>query len=119
MSRMKSWGQVLLITLGALVALQGLQFAVQGGDYWLYRTFAPRREAVRREVFEQTRSFNEGMAQELWDMEVQYNRADAIGKASLRSIILHRVAGYDIERLNPELRGFILGLRAEELGGSK
>lgn len=119
MSGMRVFGGVLLALLAVTALAAGVGFATEGTDFWLYKTFAPRREAVRREVFEQTRSFNEGMAQELWDMQVQYGRADAAGKAGLRSIILHRVAGYDIERLDPGLRGFILGLRAEELGGSK
>lgn len=118
MNGLKVFARVVLV-VGVVIAAGAVAFLAEGSDFWLYRTFAPRREAVRRQVFEQTKSYNEGMAQELWDMEVQYDRADATGKAALRSIILHRVAGYDIEQLNPELRGFILGMRAEELGGSK
>lgn len=122
MNRMNQRGgiaAVLLMTLGIVVLVEGVQFLAQGSDYFLYRLFAPRQEAVRREVFEQSRAFNEGMAQELWDMQVQYNRAEPNGRAALRSIILHRVAGYDMTRLDPGLLGFVLGLRAEETGGIK
>jgi hypothetical protein len=113
---MKVFGRVLLVALGTVVLVSGIQFAAEGSDYWLYRTFAPRREAVRREVFEQTKSYNEGMAQQLWDAQVEYAHADANGKAAIRSAVLHQVAGYDTERLPAELRVFVLELKADQLG---
>ncbi len=114
MSKAKIVGRVLLVILGVVVLVEGATFLKQGTDYWLYRTFASRQEAARREVFKESQAYNDGMAQELWSLEEQYNRADATGKASLRSIILRKVAAYDTERLNPELRGFIMQLRREQ-----
>lgn len=121
MSGMKIFGGVLLALLVGAVLTAGIGFAAEGTDFWLYRTFAPRREAVRREVFEQTKSYNEGMAQQLWNAQVEYAHADASGKAVIRAAVLHQVAGYDTERLPAELRVFVLELKADQLstGGTK
>lgn len=108
--------RVLLLTLGLVVLAEGVQFAVQGSDYFLYRVFAPRREAARREVFEQSKSYNDGMAQEIWAMKVQYQRADATGKASLASTIAQRTAAYDTSLLPLDLQRFVDEIRAQQLG---
>jgi len=107
--------KTLFLALGLVVLVEGVQFAVQGSDYFLYRVFAPRQEAVRRQTFEQSKSYNDGMAQELWDMERDYARADVAGKASIASIVTHRVAGYDVERLPTGLRRFVSQMHSEEI----
>jgi hypothetical protein len=50
------------------VAVLAIAFAVRGTDFFLYKLFAPREEAARRETFEQSKSYRDGLAQELWDM---------------------------------------------------
>lgn len=95
----------------ALVVMAGAGFAIQGSDFVLYRYFAPRQEAVRREVFEQSKAYNQGAIQELQNMEFEYQRADAEHRGALASIILHRAADYDQDRLPPDLRRFISQLR--------
>ena len=106
----------LLLAVAIVVVVEGVQFAVEGSDYFLYRFFAPRQEAVRRQVFEESKSYNDGVAQDLWGMKLQYERADVSGKASLRSLILHRTAAYDSSRLPPDLQDFVTRLHREELG---
>ena len=103
--------------IGVLVAMAVVAFAVGGTDFFLYKVFAPRQEAVRREVFEQSKAYNEGMQQELQSMAFQYEQTDASHRAALASLILHRVADYDIGKLNPNMRRFIESLRAERMGG--
>lgn len=99
----------------AIALLVGLDF---GGEYLgLVKTgfFAPQYEAVRRNTFEQSRAFNEGMAQELQGMWRDYIHASSQSeKDSIRSMIQHRVAGYDIDKIeNPELRSFIYSMAQE------
>lgn len=103
-------------TAGALVLVFGLSWAIEGNDFFLYRYFAPKQEAVRRQVFENTRSFNQGMIQELENMQFEYEREkDPDAKAALRAIILHRASGYNLNDpdVPQSLRAFINQLKGE------
>lgn len=102
-----------IVVLGVTLFI-GLPWLVMGNDFFLYQYFAPRKEAVRRQVFEQTKSYTEGMNQELSNMQFQYEQAVPEHRAALRSIILRRVADFDIEQLSPYLRAFIERLRREQ-----
>ena len=105
--------------IGALVGLGLLALAVQGEDFFLYQVFAPRREAVRRQTFEQSRAYREGMQQELQSMAFQYAQAAPEHRAALASVILHRVADYDVSLLDPQLQRFVSDLRSDRLGGGR
>ena len=104
---------VLLVFFAALAAagILGLTWVFQGNDFFLYRAFAPKYEAVRRQTFEQSKAYNQGVQQELQNMEFEYVQADPAHKAALASIILHRAADYDESKLSPDLATFIDGLR--------
>lgn len=111
---MSMWKQIGLWVLGffgVLIILIVGGFLVQGSDFIGYRFFAPRREAVRRQVFEESKAYNQGMIQELQDMHFQYVQATPDQQLALRSIILHRVVDYPDDRLPPDLRSFIAQLR--------
>lgn len=105
------------IGIGGLVAVVvvalGLAWVVQGSDFFLYRHFAPKYEQVRRDTFEQSKAYRQGMAQELENMRFEYVKATPSQKDALRSIILHRAADVDESALNSDLRGFIRDLREE------
>ena len=47
----------------------------------------PKEEQVRREVFEQTKSYKQGMIQDLRNMQFEYVQAKPEHKSALRSII--------------------------------
>ena len=100
----------------ALAVLFGIGWAVQGNDFLLYKAFAPKYEAVRRETFEQTKSYRQGMVQELQNMQFQYVQADDAHKEALADLILHRAADVDSETLPPALRAFISDIRNQRLG---
>jgi len=97
--------------VGGLIAVIGLTWIIQGNDFLLYKLWAPKQEAVRREVFEQTKSYNQGMIQELQNMQFEYVKADKNQQAALRSIILHRAADFPEDKMPPDLRSFIFNLR--------
>lgn len=100
-----------------LLALLGITWLVQGNDFFLYRTFAPKYEAVRRQTFEQSKAYNQGMAEELQNMQFQYMQANKEQKDALASIILHRAADYDLDKLPPDTAAFVAKLRRDrELG---
>ena len=94
----------------ALVGLFAFTWLVMGNDFFLYKFFAPRQEAVRRQVFEQSKAYNQGMVQELQNMQFEYIKAEPAHKAALASIILHRAADYDVNQMPADLRAFIQDL---------
>ena len=102
-----------LMMVGVLVVLLGLTWIFQGNDFFLYKVFAPQYEKVRRETFEQSKAYNQGMIQELQNMQFEYIKADQEHKKALASIILHRAADYDENKLPPDLRDFIQQLKRE------
>jgi hypothetical protein len=113
MSVAKAVGVVLLV----LVVACGLGWLAQGNQFFMYKFFAPREEQVRRETFENTRSFNEGMAQELQQIHMDYAKAkakkDQAGMDLLAETALQRTAGYEISRLPSSTQQFINDLRTQ------
>ena len=100
----------------ALVGFLALGWIFMGNSFFLYKFFAPKQAAVQREVFENTRSFTQGMIQELENMQFEYEKAtDTKVRASLRSIILHRVSGFNLndQAVSVELKAFISQLKSE------
>jgi hypothetical protein len=90
---------IITLVVGGIIGAAFLSF-------WLYSVFAPKYEAVRRETFEQSRAFNEGMVRDLQNLRLQYLQATPEGKAALRATIIHRFSVYDKEALPLELRSF-------------
>ena len=107
-------GRTIPVILLFLVLSYGLGFLATGGDLAIYRFWAPKQEAARREVFEQTKAYRQGMVQELQNMQFQYVQADPAGKAALASIILHRAADFPEDAMTPDLRSFIDELKREQ-----
>jgi hypothetical protein len=100
-----------------LVVVSGVAWIVQGNDFFMYKYFAPKYEDARRQVFEGSKAYKEGMNQELQNMMFEYVRAGTEHKAALRTIILHRAADFDVSKMSSDLRGFIEKLRNENIGG--
>jgi hypothetical protein len=103
------WGFV------GVVVLLALTWAFQGNDFFLYKTFAPKYEQVRRDTFEQSKAYNQGMIQELQNMQFEYVKATPEQKQTLASVILHRAADYNMDdpRVPVDLRQFVQDLRRE------
>ncbi len=99
----------------ASAMILGLAWVGQGSDFFLYKVFAPKYEAVRRDTFEQSKAYNQGMIQELQNMQFEHAKAHPGQKDALASIILHRAADYDLNdpRVPAELRQFVQSLRQE------
>lgn len=72
-----------------------------------------KRAEIHRDVFEETRSFNEGMAQELARYKYQYNTASSeTERTAIASIIRHRFAEYDATEMRDSgLRQFMIEIR--------
>lgn len=113
---MKDFTKRVSIFFGVFIVILGLSWILTGNDFFLYKYFAPRQEQVRREVFEQSKAYNQGMVQELQNMQFQYVKADSAHQEALADIILHRVADFDENKLPPDLKEFIQKLKHERTG---
>jgi hypothetical protein len=108
-----------LRSIGALIMLALVAFMIQGTDFFLYKTFAPRQEAARREVFEQSKAYRDGLMQELRAAQIDYAKASSPQqKLAIGSLVLHDAAGFKDE-LPPDLDAFVRTVRAEQIGGAQ
>jgi len=102
--------------VGIIVAILVLMWIIQGNDFFLYKTFAPKYEQVRRQTFEQTKSYKQGMIQDLQSMQFEIAKtADSAGKNAMAAIMLHRVADFPLDSLPADLHLFIDSLKAARL----
>jgi len=102
-----------LVVILCIVLILSLVWAFTGNEFFLYKVFAPKTEQVRRETFEQSKAYNQGMIQELQNMQFEYIKADESHQQALASIILHRAADFDESKLPYDLKQFIQKLRSE------
>lgn len=102
---------VAYVALGivSIVLLLSAAFGLEWAGLKWQGFFGPKWGAVRREVFKQTRSYNEGKEQELIKLRLEYLRAESKEeKKVLASTIRHLFADYDESLLDSgELRAFL------------
>lgn len=104
---MKRYFGLGILSLVGLTLVIALAFALELGGLQWKSFFGPRYEAVRREVFKQTRSYNEGKEQELLKYRLEYMRAEGSDRDAIASTIRLAFADYDETLLTGELRNFL------------
>ena len=93
------------IFVGAVVGLSALSLGI-------YSVTKPASIAIDNRAFHESQAYNDGMAKDLGNFQMEYTRTDDAGKrAALRAVILDRFAGYDETRLSPNLRNFLETLK--------
>lgn len=95
------------LSILALVALIALIWLFAGNGLAMMKVFAPATEQVRRETFENSKAYRDGMVQELRAMQFEYMKADDAHKAGMANVIRHRVAGFPEDALPYDLKTFI------------
>lgn len=83
----------LALWLAALAAFIGLIWILAFNNLAMFKVFKPASEAVRRETFEETKSYQDGKAQELLAMQMEYIQASPAHKAALATVIKQRAVG--------------------------
>lgn len=92
----------------------GLGWAFTGNDFFLYKYFAPKQEAVRREVFKQSQAYNDGMVNDLQSLRLSYvSTSDPAAKEAIASVVLQRSGSFNGD-MPPDLRDFIDKLKADK-----
>jgi hypothetical protein len=107
---MKTFGLIVAGILGFITIMVILGALGLGGRWVNMKVeawFAPREAEIQRNVFEETKSFNEGKEQELVKYRLEYMRGDDVDKQAIAAAVRHAFADYDDSRLSPELRNFV------------
>jgi hypothetical protein len=101
------------IGIGVLVGFLALQFVL--GLYGLawFKFFEPKRENIRREIFENTQSYVHGKIQDLAKYKDEYDSlTDPGDQEALRQIIILRFAEFDESKIRAaNLRNFLVRMR--------
>jgi hypothetical protein len=105
--------KVTLSIIGFFLALIALGWVLMANNLAMTSVFAPAQEQVRRNTFEQSKAYNDGMIKELEAMQFEYIQAEPEHQAALRSLILSRAAGFPNDNLPPDLKNFLNELKAQ------
>ncbi len=95
------------LSMAALLALLALGWLFAGNNLAMMKVFAPATEQVRRETFENSKAYRDGMVQELRSMQFEYMRADDAHKAGMANVIRHKIAGFPEDAIPSDLQQFI------------
>jgi hypothetical protein len=108
---MKNIFLLILCFVGFLLLIAGLDYS---GLMW-QSFIGPKRQNIRRQIFEQTKSYNEGKTQDLIRYRMEYLQAKTSEeKEVIASTIRHMLADYDEYKLPVELRQFLTKIKYGE-----
>lgn len=97
----------------ALICVIGaLGFVATSIDFASLKFWGVKYENARREIFEETKSYNEGKAQDLAKYYLEYTQGDQDTKAALSAVIQSQYADYDAKKIKSDhLYNFLLQVR--------
>ena len=101
----------------SIIALVGIAILTVGLSFigvLNFKIFGTAYENTRREVFKESQAYNEGMAQDISNIQQQYLTATPSQKDALAALILQRTSGYEINNLPSSQKAFIEKLRRGE-----
>jgi len=99
------------LLLGTALLVGGV-VVISAVSLGIYAVTKPASIAIDTAAFHNSQAFNDGMAKDLGNFQMEYVRTDdMVRRAVLRAVILDRFAGYDDARLPPHLRNFLNHLK--------
>lgn len=113
---MKEWQIWTLGIIGAIIAVILAGFVFGWLDVALLETFGLKKANIKREIFEESKSYVHGKIQDLSDYKRQYDKAmneDKPDEAeAIAMLIRSQMADLDAPNIkNNELRGFLVRIR--------
>ena len=100
------------LSIGGLAAFFAIIFIFGLAGLGYYKFFEPKKENIRREVFEQTQSYVHGKIQDLAKYYEEYNKAKPNDKEAIRQLIIMRFAEFDESKIRSlKLRSFLVSMR--------
>ena len=104
--------KVTISVVGVIIILLAIGILSTECNLAFYKRYAPKFQNVEREVFEQTKSYNEAKVQDLAKYKLEYEmNNDPNAKQALKMVIIQRFADYQSERLPGELGSFLTRMR--------
>ena len=100
---MKIAARITIAVLGFLAIAFILQYLLLGN----YAFFGPKKENIRRKVFEETQSYVEGKRQDAIRYYKEYMKADESEQATILELVSMSFANFDETKLNPKLKAFV------------
>lgn len=109
--------KVILICLLIVVIIVGLMFGTGVLDLKFFGWYAPQKANIQREVFKNTKSYNEGMARDLAKIKAELQKEKGAEGLSARKALVEQVvedyANFDATRLEvASLRLFLENIQA-------
>jgi len=109
---MKSKFKILGLSMGGVTILLAVIFIFGLFGLGYYKFFAPKYMDVERTVFENTKSYVQGIQQDLGKYYFEYQSGTEDDKAAIRATIQMRFAEVDSSKLqSPQLRAFLTKTR--------
>lgn len=85
------------------------------GFFQIRKRLLPAEEALRRDTYEESKSYLDGTVRDIENIRLQWLTAtDSVAKAALAATALHRSADFPEERMPETLRRWVQGLRPPE-----
>jgi hypothetical protein len=77
--------------------------------YRLDQHYAPREEQVRHDTFEQSQTYNEGVARDIANLRMEYQNPSTTQaqKDNIRDTVRERYGAYDPSKLSPANAAFL------------
>ena len=94
--------------LAAIALVVGFVIAMQLASLENYKFFGPKFEDARRNVFEETKSYQDGLRRDFDNLYLQYEEAkDPDEKSAILSVIRHRAEGVNPDFLPTSIRNLL------------
>lgn len=102
-----------LIGIASLIGLMVLIFVLELFGLGMFKFFEPKRENIRREVFENTKSYTHGVIQDLGKYYAEYQKAATMEeKQTIQTVVRTRFSEFDATKIqSTELRNFFINCR--------
>ena len=100
------------MSIAGLVAVLVIIFLIGLAGLGYYKFFEPKKENIRREVFEQTQSYTHGKIQDLAKYYEEYNKVEFKDREAIRQLIIMRFAEFDESKIRSlKLKNFLITMR--------
>ena len=101
-----------LYSILGLIGILIIVFLLELFGLGMFKFFEPKRENIKREVYENTKSRMHGIAQDIGKYYQEYQKATSEEKQTIRSVINMRFASVDADKLeSPQLQSFLREMR--------
>lgn len=100
---MKKLGIALVVV--ALFLILDFSSVLWSGIIW------SKQEEIRRDIFVNSQSYNDGIIRDLADYKHQWDNADMDGRISIEAVVRHSFSNYDMNEVPEGLRPWLSNIR--------